>query len=155
MSLKTKYFQTCLGVFQGGVVKAVAFAGAYEEAIRRGVFFSQLIGTSAGSIIAALIGAGAAPDQLNDILERLDFTRFLSPPLELTSIKYSKLLNFIPNFFHSDLKTVKKYVRYLGEYDASYIRLWLDGELGMLLNQTGPIKFKDLFIPTSVVATDI
>ncbi|HWB26775.1 MAG TPA: patatin-like phospholipase family protein [Chitinophagaceae bacterium] len=155
MSSKTKYFQNCLGVFQGGGVKAIAFAGAYEEAILRGVFFSQLIGTSAGSIIAALIGAGASPNQLNEILAHLDFSRFLSPPLKLENIKYSKVIDYIPNFFHSDLKTVKKYMRYLGEYDASYIRVWLDEELRKLLGRGSPIKFRDLYIPTSVVTTDI
>jgi len=155
MSVKTKYFQNCLGVFQGGGVKAIAFAGAYEEAIRRGVFFSQLIGTSAGSIIAVLIGAGATPDQLNEILGRLDFELFLSPPVELKNVKYDKRIGLFPNWLHPDLKTIKKYVRYLGEYNASYISVWLDDELRKLLGRGSPVRFKDLYIPTSVVTTDI
>jgi len=71
MDNRTKNFQNCLGVFQGGGCKGIAFAGAYEEAVNRGVFFSEIVGTSAGSILAAFVGAGAEPAQLNKIIENV------------------------------------------------------------------------------------
>lgn len=57
----SKYFNSCKGVFQGGGCKAIAYIGAYKRAYERGVFFSDLAGTSAGAIIATLIAAGAKP----------------------------------------------------------------------------------------------
>ena len=74
----TKYFTSCKGVFQGGGCKAIAYIGAYKKAYQRGVFFSELAGTSAGSIIAALIAAGATPNYLEEIVLKLDFQRFIS-----------------------------------------------------------------------------
>ena len=49
---KTEFFHSCLGVFQGGGCRAAALVGAYEEAVNRGVHFTEVAGTSAGSIIA-------------------------------------------------------------------------------------------------------
>src|SRR5882672_5351355 len=77
---KTIFFKSCLGVFQGGGCRAAAFAGAYEEAARRGVSFSEVAGTSAGSIVAALIGAGATPPFVREKLSKLDFKSFLNAP---------------------------------------------------------------------------
>lgn len=62
MEINTKFFKTCLGVFQGGGCKGVALAGAYKAAVKAGVHLSEVAGASAGSIIAALVGAGASPE---------------------------------------------------------------------------------------------
>jgi predicted acylesterase/phospholipase RssA len=59
MAEQTRFFRTCVGVFQGGGCRGAALAGAYQEAVARGVTFAEVAGTSAGSIVAALIGAGA------------------------------------------------------------------------------------------------
>jgi predicted acylesterase/phospholipase RssA len=76
----TRFYSDCIGVFQGGGCCAAAFAGAYEEAYQRGVRFNQLAGTSAGSIAAALIAAGANPKYVLEKLGGLDFNIFLKPP---------------------------------------------------------------------------
>lgn len=60
-------FCNCLGVFQGGGVKAIAYAGAFEEAKKAGIGFSHVAGTSAGAIFAALIAAGASPEKILEI----------------------------------------------------------------------------------------
>jgi predicted acylesterase/phospholipase RssA len=73
----TSFFKSSAGVFQGGGCRAAAFVGAYGEAIRRGVSFVEVAGTSAGSIIAALVGAGANPDDLQSAIAELDFNSFL------------------------------------------------------------------------------
>ena len=72
----TKYFDNCKAVFQGGGCKAIAYVGAYEEAYARGVFFSELSGASAGALVAALIAAGAKPEDLKNIVMELDFSQF-------------------------------------------------------------------------------
>lgn len=74
----TKYFTSCKGVFQGGGCKAIAYIGAYKKAYERGVFFSELAGTSAGSIIAALIACGAKPEYLEKVVKNINFKEFVS-----------------------------------------------------------------------------
>jgi hypothetical protein len=77
---KTVFFKSCLGVFQGGGCRAAAFAGAYDEAVRRGVSFTEVAGTSAGAIVAALIGAGATPTFVRENLAQLDLKSLVQDP---------------------------------------------------------------------------
>lgn len=153
---KTRYFQNCLGVFQGGGCKASAYVGAYKEAAKWGVSFSELVGTSAGSIIAVFIAAGATPDDLESIISELDFKQFLSSPIEIANYKApfgSKVLKYIP------IKQFQKYhpiITHLGLYNSDKLRKWVDDKLAQLLpNIKRPIKFKDLIIPVHVIVSDI
>ena len=57
----TSLFKRCRGVFQGGGCRAVAHIGAYQAARESGVELVQVAGSSAGSLVATLIGAGASP----------------------------------------------------------------------------------------------
>lgn len=82
----TKMFDNCLGVFQGGGCKAIAYIGAYKVAKQRGVMFSELAGTSAGAIIAAFIAAGATPSELEDIIYNIDFKKFTNTPLKVKAL---------------------------------------------------------------------
>lgn len=54
------------GTFKGGGVKGLAHVGAYKAARDRGIEFVGVSGTSAGSIVAALIAVGYSPDELFD-----------------------------------------------------------------------------------------
>ena len=77
---QTRFFQTCFGVFQGGGCRGAAFVGAIEEAKARGVDFAGVAGTSAGSIVAALLGAGATADFLRKSIEELGRAPLLRDP---------------------------------------------------------------------------
>ena len=74
---KTRFFHSCLGVFQGGGCRAAALVGAYDKAIQWGVQFTEFAGTSAGSIVAVLAGAGATPTQITSFVRQLDFIKLL------------------------------------------------------------------------------
>ncbi len=156
MQQKTKYFQNCLGVFQGGGCKGSAYVGAYAEALNWGVSFSELVGTSAGSIVAVLIGAGASPEQLENYIKELDFKNFLVPPIKLERYnppKNSNLIKYIP---HKVTKEYHHIFTHLGLHNSEYLKNWIEKKLIELLPKaTAPIKFKDLIIPTSVIVTDI
>jgi len=76
---RTSFYSDCLGVFQGGGCRAAAFAGAFAEGYKIGVRFSEVAGTSAGSIIAALIAAGVDADALVERVRKLDFRSMLVP----------------------------------------------------------------------------
>jgi predicted acylesterase/phospholipase RssA len=43
----------------------------------------------------------------------------------------------------------------LGMYDSSKIQQWVDDELKQLLGRSKSVQFKDLIIPTTIVATDL
>jgi NTE family protein len=65
------------GVFEGGGVKGIAFVGALEAAHERGIDkWVNVAGTSAGSIIAALLAVGYKPSELREILEQTDYAQF-------------------------------------------------------------------------------
>src|SRR5512144_2036470 len=77
---RTRFYTDCSGVFEGGGCRASAYAGAYSSAYEHGVRFSEVAGTSAGAIVAALIAAGAEPEFLLNELRELDFRDFLYAP---------------------------------------------------------------------------
>jgi predicted acylesterase/phospholipase RssA len=154
---KTVFFGTAYGVFQGGGCRAAAYAGAYSEAVSRGVRFVEVAGTSAGAVAAALIGAGTTPMQLRRILSELDFGQLLLPlaflpkrirrPVRRLLLKLS-IVPRLPRFL----------LLKLGAYSGEQIEAWLEGELKKLLPSVAPndrVKFKDLPIPVTVVAADL
>jgi len=151
---RTLFFQTCLGVFQGGGCRAAALVGAYQEAVRHGVHFAEVAGTSAGSIVAALIGAGATPSKLKDLVESLDFRRFLlkaDSSIHGSFSPYVKwVLKLTPWGGYGDL------LSHLGMYSSLEIERWIDEKLGELLpGAERPVKFESLIIPTSIITTDL
>src|SRR5215470_7764153 len=77
--MQSKYFPYIWGVFEGGGVRGAALAGAYRAATEAGITFGRVAGTSAGSIIAALIAAGASPEFVVDALVKKDMRDFLRP----------------------------------------------------------------------------
>ncbi|MGL6499857.1 patatin-like phospholipase family protein [Aeromonas dhakensis] len=158
---KTVHFKNCLGVFQGGGCKAIAFIGAYEEARKRGVYFSEVAGTSAGSIFAALISAGATPEYLDRLVNNTCFSDFNSPVEKMVSKKYGSKIGHI-NKFLPRTKKIKKYkdifyfLLNLGLYSSAQLESWLNERLKELLGVSeGIINFSDLKIPLHVIATDI
>jgi NTE family protein len=66
------------GVFEGGGVKGLAFAGALAAAAEEAGIRSwvNVAGTSAGSIVAALLVAGFDAQGLRGVLERTDYRKF-------------------------------------------------------------------------------
>ncbi|MCA1030705.1 patatin-like phospholipase family protein [Bacillus timonensis] len=65
------------GVFSGGGIKGFALIGAYKALEEKGLKFKHLAGTSAGSIIAALIAAGYTSDEISTLIEEIDLRTFL------------------------------------------------------------------------------
>ncbi|WP_164218223.1 patatin-like phospholipase family protein [Virgibacillus sp. YIM 98842] len=63
-------------VFEGGGVRGVAFAGAIEAMEKNNVEWMRIAGTSAGSVVAALLAAGYTSQEIRHTLEQMDFSRF-------------------------------------------------------------------------------
>ncbi len=85
------------GVFSGGGIKGFALIGAYSEIEKRGYRFKHVAGTSAGSIIAALIAAKYTSEEIYQLLNELDLEKFLDarktfiPPVAKWILLYWRL----------------------------------------------------------------
>jgi NTE family protein len=62
-------------VLEGGGIKGLGLVGAVVRLMRAGYRFPRVAGTSAGSIVAAFVAAGASVDQVEDIMNRLDYRK--------------------------------------------------------------------------------
>lgn len=64
-------------VFEGGGVKGIAFIGALQVMEDHGYTWEKVAGTSAGSIVAALLSAGYASRELKPIFEEMNYVCFM------------------------------------------------------------------------------
>lgn len=125
------------GVFSGGGIKGFALVGALEEVEKHGLVFKRVAGTSAGSIIAALVAAGYKSHQIFDLLEELDLKMFMDPRKSIIPFGLLKWLLF--------------YWR-MGLYKGNQLEQWLTEKLA----QKGLNTFADLPTQTlRVIASDL
>ena len=70
-------------VFEGGGVKGIAYVGALQVLENKGILkhIERVGGTSAGAINAVLVGLGYTPAQTLNIMNKLDFKRFMDDDL--------------------------------------------------------------------------
>lgn len=80
------------GVFSGGGIKGLAFVGAYQVLEERGYQFKRLAGTSAGSIVAAMIAAGYNAEEMYHELNSLDANHILDNKRSIFPFKFIKWL---------------------------------------------------------------
>ncbi|WP_054023504.1 patatin-like phospholipase family protein [Bacillus sp. FJAT-28004] len=64
-------------VFEGGGVRGIAFIGAIQVMEASGYEWERLAGTSAGSVVAALLACGYSAGELVEIMYKLDYSRLL------------------------------------------------------------------------------
>jgi len=68
-------------VFEGGGVRGIGLVGAVSVVEEAGYTFEHVAGTSAGSIVAALIAAGYNARELTTIMRELDYTKLTDKSL--------------------------------------------------------------------------
>ena len=153
----TTLFKTCRGVFQGGGCRGAAHIGAYDAAVRSGIELVEVAGTSAGSIIAALIGAGATPQYLLSHQEKFGFSDLLEPPegvFKRSVFRHCLRMFIVPG--RKSISTIASVLVFGGRYSSRGIEAWLDERLAELLpNAPRPVRFSHLRLPTWVVAADL
>ncbi|MFT4415619.1 patatin-like phospholipase family protein [Fredinandcohnia humi] len=125
------------GVFSGGGIKGFALIGAYQAIESRGFMFKRMAGTSAGSLIAALISAGYTSTEIIEIMEELDLGKFLDQRKTILPTPLAKWLLL--------------YWR-LGLYKGDMLEKWISQKL----REKGVVSFKDL-PPQSlrIIASDL
>lgn len=119
-------------IFEGGGVKGVAFIGALRVMEEHGYTWEKVAGTSAGSIVAALISAGYSSEELSGIYSRLNYLYFLRRKglgkLPLVGPVFELVFNL--GVYHSDpieqfLTELlqKKGIRYFGDLPKEKLRI--------------------------------
>jgi NTE family protein len=125
------------GVFSGGGLKGYALIGAYEEIEKRGFQFERVAGTSAGSILAALVTAGYTGQEIHQMIDELNIKQILD-----------ERKSFIP---FSLAKWIFVYWK-LGLYKGNAFEKWMKDKL----EAKGLRTFSDLPPDTlKVVASDL
>jgi len=159
----TYFFSNSIGVFEGGGVRAAAFAGAYAEAARHGMTFSAVAGTSAGSLVAALLAAGATSEFLLEKLVETGFSDLLKPPhsgdrpYAASGSSLASVGRFSPGYIGS-IATV---VHHSGLHSSRPIEEWVEDLLKTLLAaespslRNRPVTFRDLRLPLFIVSADV
>ena len=66
-------------VFEGGGVKGIAYVGALEVLDREGILkdVQRVAGTSAGAMMAVLVGLRYSAEEVRNILWKLNFKNFM------------------------------------------------------------------------------
>ncbi|MCH5584154.1 patatin-like phospholipase family protein [Shimazuella sp. AN120528] len=111
-------------VFEGGGVKGIGLVGALCVAEEKGYKWKRVAGTSAGSILAALLAAGYSGQELYEIMINKNFADFLAPTW----------YDYIPFLGPSARLWFKK-----GLHPTNRLEKWLE----QLLAQKGVCTFKD------------
>ncbi|MBD1382878.1 patatin-like phospholipase family protein [Metabacillus arenae] len=99
------------GVFEGGGIRGIAFAGAIQAMEEKNVEWQRLAGTSAGAVIAALIAAGYKSHDISESLGGMDYSKF----------RGKTILNRIPL-----IGSFLELMIHLGIYKNDYLEAWVD-----------------------------
>lgn len=125
------------GVFSGGGIKGFALIGAFQAIEDRGLRFKRVAGTSAGSIVAALIAANYSSKEIYNLIDELKLEDFLD---------HRK--TFIPTPI---AKWILLYWR-MGLYKGNKLEEWLESKL----SARGIRTFADIPPQTlRVIASDL
>ncbi len=118
-------WKSCCGVFEGGGVRGIGHVGAACAMQEAGYQFTDLAGSSAGAIAAALLAAGYSCDELKKEMESLDYMKFKGKGLA--------------SHFGLPGKAFSIVFR-LGIYNT----VWLEGWVEEMLKEKGIYTFGDL-----------
>ena len=114
-------------VFEGGGVKGIAYVGALEVLDKEGILknIKRVAGTSAGAMVAVLIGLGYTANELKDILWNLNFTEFLDD-------SFGKI--------RDTERLIKEYGWYRGDFFRNLMANYIKDKTG-----NGEATFRDLY----------
>lgn len=111
-------------VLEGGGVKGIALVGAITLLEERGYSFNRVAGTSAGSIVGALVAAGMPTTEMVRIMRALDYRKFQDKGPE-DRLPGGRLYSLLAQH---------------GIYEGAYLKRWL----GEILETYGVRTFRDL-----------
>jgi NTE family protein len=172
------------GIFEGGGVKGLAHVGALLAAEERQVHFVGVAGTSAGAIVAALIGVGYTANEMYDLnltprgaLDK-DFREFFGPGAwqNLQALvshardRYRKMKRWgklqglsaiwhVTWFRYHNAILLSRFFNDAGFLGTEHIVAWLEALLAAKVpsksGANGEVVFKDVPKPLKIVATNM
>ena len=135
-------------VFEGGGVKGIAYVGALSVLNQRGILknIERVAGTSAGALVAVLIGLGYSISELDGILKKLDFNNFMDSDWGL---------------IRNTTRLLKDYGWYKGEFFRKLVGGYIEEKTGNSESTFADIakmrneknKFKDIYLIGSNLST--
>ncbi|MFJ8256121.1 patatin-like phospholipase family protein [Peribacillus asahii] len=113
------------GVFSGGGIKGFGLVGGLQVLEERGYTFQRTAGTSAGSIIAALVVAGYSSKQIEELFRKIDTDDLLDRRRGWSQLPFAKWLLLYWK---------------LGLYKGDALEAWVAEQLKM----KGVVTFQDI-----------
>ncbi len=134
----------CDAVFEGGGVNGVGLCGAVAVTEAMGYEFNRVAGTSAGSIVAALIAGGYDANTISDIVSNTNYQKFC----DKGAIDRIPVLGPVLSILFEN-----------GFYEGDYFLNWMRGHLERSPSRARTfgdlIKREDGGYPLQMIATDI
>lgn len=115
----------CHAVLEGGGVKGIGHVGAVYAFEQQGYEFDMVAGSSAGAIVAACLAVGYHANEMQELLQNVNYLCFRKEDVLDRLGKLGKLCSI---FLH------------YGIYSSAYLEAWLDG----LLRKKGVVTFGDV-----------
>jgi NTE family protein len=103
----------CDLVLEGGGVKGIALVGAVDVLEENGYEVQRVAGTSAGSIVGALVAAGMSAEERRELMLSVNYGAFKDKG-RLDRLPGGRLLSLLTE---------------QGIYEGNYLRTWLSGHL--------------------------
>lgn len=139
-----------IGVFQGGGMKGIAYAGAYLALEENGFHCKKAVGTSIGAVFAGMIIAGYTGKELIQILEKLNFSSLLyKQPNNIKNIINDKGL------YHTLYieQTIMQLLSKKGIYTFNDVRL--DNDYKLKVIGTDIKKYRPIIFPNDLIKYQI
>ncbi len=113
-------------VFEGGGVKGIAYVGALEVLNEEGILqnIERVAGTSAGAMVAVLVGLGYTAEEMKDVLWNIKFRNFLDKSWGL---------------IRNTGRLIEDYGWYKGEFFRDLMAGYIKAKTG-----DGEVTFKDI-----------
>ena len=142
-------------VFSGGGIKGISFAGVLEELHKLDIIYSQsnelklkgIAGTSAGSIISALLAVGYTPTELIDVMTNIDYEKIVDDKLGYLRDTYNFLEDWgvCPGNYAQDLlgELINKKT---GNPDYTIEQLYNDKKIKLVIVTTDTNYSKSIYM---------
>lgn len=142
-------------VLSGGGIKGIAYVGAIQELDKMGVLYDAdgnfkikgIAGSSAGTIIAVLLAIGYKPDEINNIMNEMDFASIVDDKIGYLRDGY----NFITKYGICEGNTIMKMMGKLikaktGNADYTLIDLYKEKKIKLIITATNLNKRKTIYM---------
>jgi NTE family protein len=145
-------------VFEGGGVKGIGLVGALKSFEDNGYCWRNLSGTSAGSIVAALVAVGSSAEEIKKLMLKLDYKKIADKNhFSIPIVSTTRNLLFKKGIFKGDYlknwidEVLSNKLKFTNEKKVTFGDLIIPGETGILLNNN---KYKRKY-KLHIIATDI